>query len=94
MRVLHARSYGHHGKVTICGRRPNPRVCTGPPAGYGFCRYRDQLVAKLASHMTDLNQALSAIDDGTLALIVRDVETHIDEVRPDVSALWRDLRRE
>jgi hypothetical protein len=28
-----------------------------------------------------------------LALVVGDVEAHIDEVRPDVSALWRDLLR-
>jgi hypothetical protein len=31
---------------------------------------------------------------GDRALVVRDVEAHTYEVRPDVCALWRDLLRE
>jgi predicted solute-binding protein len=42
----------------------------------------------------NLHDAAALLALGDRALVVRDVEAHIDEVRPDVSALWRDLLRE
>jgi len=55
-------------------------------------RASDLILLKLsAGGYLDLHDAAALLRIGDRALLVRDVEAHIGEVRPDVRALWREL---
>ena len=52
----------------------------------------DLILLKLAAGGTlDLRDAAALLTMGERDLVVREVEAHIDDVRPDVRAAWRDL---
>ena len=55
-------------------------------------RLGDLILLKLAAGgYTDLQDAAALLRIGDSEATIRDVVGHIDEVRPDVRALWRDL---
>jgi predicted nucleotidyltransferase len=56
-------------------------------------RTGDLILLKLAAGgFIDLQDAKALLLLGDVETVIRDVEAHVDEVRPDVRALWRDLR--
>lgn len=56
-------------------------------------RTSDLILLKLAAGgYADLQDAAALLAMGNPETLVRDVETHIDAVRPDVRPLWGDLR--
>ena len=56
-------------------------------------RTGDLILLKLAAGgFIDLQDAKALLSLGDVDTVIRDVEAHIAEVRPDVRALWRDLR--
>ena len=55
-------------------------------------RTGDLILLKLAAGGTlDLRDAGALLTLGDRDSLVRDVEAHIDEVRPDIRAAWREL---
>jgi hypothetical protein len=55
-------------------------------------RTSDLILLKLAAGgYLDLRDAAVLLETGDRTALVRDVEAHIGDVRPDVSAVWRDL---
>jgi hypothetical protein len=58
----------------------------------GVPRLGDLILLKLAAGgFIDLQDAAALLAIGDRSSVIRDVEAHIDRVRPDVRALWRDL---
>jgi hypothetical protein len=58
----------------------------------GVPRVGDLILLKLAAGgFIDLQDAAALLAIGDRGTVIRDVEAHIDHVRPDVRALWRDL---
>jgi hypothetical protein len=56
-------------------------------------RTGDLILLKLAAGgFIDLQDAKALLALGDVEAVIRDVEAHIDQVRPDVRAVWRDLR--
>ena len=56
-------------------------------------RTGDLILLKLAAGgFIDLQDAKALMSLGDVATVIRDVEAHVAEVRPDVRALWSDLR--
>ena len=55
-------------------------------------RIGDLILLKLAAGgYTELQDAAALLAIGDTEATIRDVDTHIDEVRPDIHALWRQL---
>lgn len=56
-------------------------------------RTGDLILLKLAAGgFIDLQDARALMSLGDVATVIHDVEAHVSEVRPDVRALWSDLR--